>query len=159
MLLALTQPCKYVVLVHRIIFIVVLVLLLNMCIVKEDSQSPQKEAQSPRSPWMKLLNRQVRIDLYSQDINFYVFLNVVYYILVVYRLWIMSTNYRFIDYRAQNQGFHERWQAPHEWIWISAGRNLENWSPTLHLALTCHRIRLLISKNRSWCRSPSTSIQ
>lgn len=80
MLLALTQPCKYVVLVHRIIFIVVLVLLLNMCIVKEDSQSPQKEAQSPRSPWMKLLNRQVRIDLYSQDINFYIFLNVVYYI-------------------------------------------------------------------------------
>ncbi|XP_023937147.2 uncharacterized protein LOC112045265 [Bicyclus anynana] len=29
-----------------------------MCLAKEDSQSPQKEAQSPRSPWMKLLNRQ-----------------------------------------------------------------------------------------------------
>ncbi|CAH0725600.1 unnamed protein product, partial [Brenthis ino] len=29
-----------------------------MCLAKEDSLSPQKEAQSPRSPWMKLLNRQ-----------------------------------------------------------------------------------------------------
>ncbi|XP_045500685.1 uncharacterized protein LOC123698132 [Colias croceus] len=29
-----------------------------MCLAKEESQSPKKEAQSPRSPWMKLLNRQ-----------------------------------------------------------------------------------------------------
>ncbi|XP_032518956.1 uncharacterized protein LOC116771260 isoform X1 [Danaus plexippus] len=29
-----------------------------MCLAKEESQSPQKEVQSPRSPWMKLLNRQ-----------------------------------------------------------------------------------------------------
>ncbi|XP_053611047.1 uncharacterized protein LOC128675582 [Plodia interpunctella] len=29
-----------------------------MCLAKDDSQSPQKEAVSPRSPWAKLLNRQ-----------------------------------------------------------------------------------------------------
>lgn len=60
MSLALTQPCIYVDLVHWINFTVILILV-NMCLAKEDSLSPQKEAQSPRSPWMKLLNRQVRI--------------------------------------------------------------------------------------------------
>ncbi|CAH2043954.1 unnamed protein product, partial [Iphiclides podalirius] len=29
-----------------------------MCLAKDGSPSPQKEAVSPRSPWMKLLNRQ-----------------------------------------------------------------------------------------------------
>ncbi|CAK1587105.1 unnamed protein product [Parnassius mnemosyne] len=29
-----------------------------MCIAEDGSPSPQKEAVSPRSPWMKLLNRQ-----------------------------------------------------------------------------------------------------
>ncbi|KAJ0174546.1 hypothetical protein K1T71_009654 [Dendrolimus kikuchii] len=29
-----------------------------MCLAKDETQSPQKEVRSPRSPWAKLLNRQ-----------------------------------------------------------------------------------------------------
>lgn len=127
-----------------------------MCLAKDETQSPQKEVASPRSPWAKLLNRQVRL--------FYHLNSVYFHILISYSSVLKSphvalhcclTIFSYL-FRTQNQGFLEKWQPPRGLILTSAGLSWGNSSPTLGRVLTCHRTRLLM-KNLYWYHSLTSS--
>lgn len=157
-----------------------------MCLAKNED-SPQKEAVSPRSPWAKLLNRQVRILSSSSfhlptsekvfnltSFQMFYYFNLPFpssncYCLHFYHrkvngiqcqqpnVFNFETNVFLILSRAPNRACLERWHHPREWISTSAGRSWESSSPTHRPALTYHRKRLHTQTSRSSCRSLTSS--